>query len=139
MKALFITTLFFASAAIYAQDGGVGSTATCDCEEYVTPEDHCQLITCQSIVGTIVNDGDAVSCACVKVMRDGTLMFATKTSADGTYSIPDVFMGIFTVEITKGDETHTINNVQMKGDGPTEVSADLNVLPSESSYDSSAY
>ncbi|MBN4082066.1 carboxypeptidase regulatory-like domain-containing protein [bacterium AH-315-B15] len=97
MKTLFITTLFFASTAMYAQS----EVSTCDCEEF-TSEEHCALILCGSMEGTVTEGTAPVSCACVKVYKESTLLYATKTAADGTYTIPNLIMGTFTVLITKG-------------------------------------
>ena len=138
VKALFITTLLFASTAMYAQTG-VGATETCDCEEYSDPADHCQLILCQPLKGTVTNDGTPVNCACVRVLRGETLLHATKTDAEGKWEISNMPMGIFTIEYIKDGTTHQINNVKMKADEATDVSADLNTLPAESEYSTSSY
>lgn len=128
MKALFISTLFLASTGLYAQTG------SCDCEEYADPTDHCQLILCQPLQGTITDDGTAAACTCVRVLRGETLLYATQTNAEGKWEIENMPMGIFTVEYTKDGSTHQITNVQMKADEATDVSVDLDGLPAESEY-----
>ncbi|MBN4071306.1 hypothetical protein JYT72_02230 [Crocinitomix catalasitica] len=133
MKTLIITTLFFASSALYAQSETATETA-CNCENYTTSAEHCQLILCGSMEGTISNDLIPVSCACIKVWRDDDLMFATKTNSDGTFSMPNVMVGFYTVEIIKDASSYKITNVKMNHDGPTIVSKDLKGLASSSTY-----
>jgi hypothetical protein len=136
VKTLFLSTLLFATSSLFAQSAGLSASSDCDCETF-TSEEHCALILCQSMEGTIKNEGSPVGCACVKIFQGPKLMYASKTNADGAYNIPNVTMGIYTVEVTKGDAVYKINNVKMNHEGPTVVSADLKDLPAVSEFESS--